>query len=461
MGRKLLLTIFAFGLPFSSTVFAATPLLGSKVNVHAGLAEQAGSAQVHFEFDDPPIRYASSKPDDSITRLQRQIDSGRIKLSFDVKHGFLASLLKTLKIPQSSQMLVFSKTSVQRKLISPETPRALYFNDGTYIGWVPGSPALEIASVDPRLGPVYYVLPQDKTRPPRFERQAQECLLCHGSVLTSGFPGHLMRSIYTGPDGGPLATEESFLTSDASPMDKRWGGWYVTGKSGAQLHMGNHTANDEGAIDRKSGSNITDLRPLLKTPAYLTPHSDIVALMVLGHQTSVQNLISRASYEIRLAQYRNNAAADGGARNEEEREVEARLEITRACEPLVKGLLFSGAEPLISAISGTSGFAEEFPKHGPRDKLGRSLRDLDLRRRLLKYSCSYLIYSKAFDALPMTAKEYCYRRLFEVLTGRDRTPGFAHLSASGRKAILEILMDTKPEFSKWITRYKHPLRPAT
>jgi hypothetical protein len=110
----------------------------------------------------------------------------------------------------------------------------------------------------------------------------------------------------------------------------------------------------------------------------------------------------------------------------------------------VRYLLFANEAPLEEPVAGTSGYAEEFAARGPRDARGRSLRDFDLRRRIFKYPCSYLIYSEAFDAIPQPAKDYVYRRLLEVLSGREQGPEFASLSAEDRRAILEILVATKP-----------------
>jgi hypothetical protein len=440
----------AIGLPICLAFGSVSGTRSRDRSAHPIRGQQPGSSnQPQFEFDKPPIRYAASLPNDAIAQLQKQIDSGKVKLSFDEKRGFLASVLKTLDIPVSSQMLVFSKTSVQRKLITPQTPRAVYFNDRVYIGWVPNAPGLEVATMDPRLGPVFYVLPQNKTRPPHFLRMNQECLLCHGSVLTGGIPGHLVRSTFTGDDGGVLTNDESYLTSDSSPFDKRYGGWYVTGKSGAQLHMGNYPANEEGAIDRKKASNITALKSIVNTAPYLSQHSDIVALMVLAHQTSLQNLITSAGYRVRIRISEVAASRDKTAPETLESQTETRLEIKRQCEPLVRAMLFSGAVPFSSPITGTSSFAAEFSKQGPKDARGRSLRELDLQRRLFTYPCSYTIYSPAFDALPHVAKEYCYRRLVEVLRGYDQSPEFAHLSKGDREVVLQILMDTKPGFAAW------------
>jgi hypothetical protein len=119
-----------------------------------------------------------------------------------------------------------------------------------------------------------------------------------------------------------------------------------------------------------------------------------------------------------------------------------------AVEPLVKTLLFSGEAALVEPIRGSSDFASEFTRKGPRDRRGRSLRDLDLRKRLLRYPLSYLIYSESFRQMPGAAREYVYRRLREVLSGADQSEDFRHLTRDDRTAISEILTATLPEYSK-------------
>ena len=147
------------------------------------------------DAENEAIRYSAGTPAEAIARLQAEIDAGRTELPFDAKGGYLNSVLRALKIPLASQTLVFSKTSFRRELISPRRPRALYFNHDVYVGWVPGGRALEIASVDPRLGAVFYTLSQEKTAQPTFQRQTQACLQCHdSSSLTGGVPGLIMKS---------------------------------------------------------------------------------------------------------------------------------------------------------------------------------------------------------------------------------------------------------------------------
>lgn len=329
---------------------------------------------------------------DPVALLTKRIERGDVKLRYTPERGYLPSLLKELGIPVSSQALVYSPTSLQIDRISPSTPRAIYFNDDVYVGWIPEAPMVEVASVDPRYGTIFYTLPQSETTTPSFVRLEQPCLSCHGPVSdTVPAPLLLMMS---------SDMNDFRLTSDRSPFSERWGGWYVSGNTGNARHMG------------------------LKVPSdmkrYLTPHSDVAALMLLAHQADVHNRIGEVSQKFSV----------------------------EAGESLVKTLLFSGEVPPTAAMKGSSNFAAEFGRKGPRDRRGRSLRDLDLRQRLLRYPLSYLIYSESFRQMPEPARKYVYGRLRDVLNGTDQTASFSHLTRADRTAILEILAATLPEFTK-------------
>jgi hypothetical protein len=415
------------------------------------------SGQLPSGAEHEAIAYSTTAPTDAVARLQQRIDRGEVRLDFDAQRGYLPSVLKHLDIPLSSQGLVFSRTSLQVDRIAPWTPRAIYFNDDVYVGWVQQGPIMEFASVDPKLGGVFYTLDQERRDHPVFRRETGMCLQCHdSSSATGGVPGFIMRSVV--PDRYGYALDVRRLTTDQTPIEDRWGGWYVTGSSGSQRHMGNviapvltHEVGNARSylarFDPHSSAEVTTLDGRVDTDPYLTPHSDIVALMVLAHQTSVHNLMTFASYEGRRALYDEalQLKASGGA--EGTRLETTNVRIRTAAEQLVKAMLFAKEAPLTGKIAGTSGFAKAFTARGPRDSRGRSLRDLDLERRVFRYPLSFLIYSDAFDALPPVIKDQVYRRFRQVLSGEDTSPTFAHLSAEDRQAIREILEETKPEFA--------------
>ena len=406
------------------------------------------------DFEREPINYETAPVDNPVSRLQARLDRGETKLDYDDRVGYLKAVLHELNVPESSQMLVFSKTSLQRHRIAPRTPRAIYFNDDVYVGFCQHGDVAEFSAVDPQLGVVFYTLDQEQTDKPKFTRQNDNCLLCHASTQTRSVPGHLVRSVYVDAVGFPVFAMGTHRIDHTSPLAKRWGGWYVTGTHGEQTHLGNLIVSGKQVrepVDNTAGHNVTDLSGLLKTSAYLTPHSDLVALMVLEHQAETHNLITRANFTTREALHAEARLNKDLNEPAGHRWQSTTTRIQSTGNDLVKYLLFSGEASLTAKLRGTSTFTEEFTQRGPRDSQGRSLRDFDLERRLFKHPCSYLIYSRSFDGLPREAKDFVYRRLWEVLSGADQSQDFAHLTAADRDAIREILIATKsglPEYWK-------------
>jgi hypothetical protein len=394
------------------------------------------------DLEQAPIYYTKAPANNAIARLQQRSAA----LSFVDNFGYLPALLDALKVPRSSQMLVFSKTSMQRHRISPRTPRALYFNDDIYVGYCQGGAVLELTAVDPQLGAVFYTLEQKRADTPRIVRQDYSCLVCHGSSLNHGFPGQLVRSVYADGQGHPILSSGTFRIDHTSPLKERWGGWYVSGTHGRQAHLGNLIVRDGRVpeeIDNSPNLNATDLSRWIHTADYLTPHSDIVALMVLEHQAEMHNRITRAGYLTRIALYEEAELNKALGQPAAERSELTQRRIKNACEPLLKYLLFSDEAKLTAKLQGTSGFAREFVQHGPRDAKGRSLRQLDLETRLFKYPCSYLIYSEAFDSLPEPARDYVLERLWDILNQPAGSDDFPQLAGDDRRAIREILLATK------------------
>lgn len=385
---------------------------------------------------------------DPVARLQKRLADETATLKFEAGRGYLASLLEVLRIPVSSQGLVFSKTSSQRHHTNPQTPRAVYFGDDTSVGWVPGGRVIDLASVDPNRGPIFYTLEQSPEGPPRITRGA-DCMQCHLDQKTLNVPGLLVRSVHTASNGMPVATVDGFVSGHNSALAERWGGWYVTGTHSGDRHLGNAFVTNLDHPERadfSTGANVTDLRDWFDTSPYLSPHSDLVALLVLEHQVRMQNLITRANYETRYALDEQNTQATRTTPDWPQQR------IALAAEMLLEYLLFRNEAQLKGPVKGTSEFAANFERSGPRDSKGRSLRQLDLQTRLSRYPCSFLIYSAAFDALPQEMKTYLWRRLEQILTGQDRRVTYATMTSRDRQDVLEILLETKPEFAAWMRR---------
>ena len=410
------------------------------------VAQDVAVAQLDFERE--PINYSETEPTDRVFQLGQQLAQGEVTLAWDAEHGYLRSLLKQLDIPVSSQTLVFSKTSLQVGRISPKTPRAIYFNDDVYVGWVQHGDLIELSASDAHLGGTFYTLSQHRTDVPAPKRETSRCLQCHGSTHTRRIPGHLVRSVYPASTGQPVFRLGTHLNDHTTPFHKRWGGWYVTGTHGEQRHMGNVVLDDPDEsedLDTEIGANIIDLSPLLDTTPYLSGHSDIVALMVLQHQVKMHNVLTAANHSGRLT------ARDAIVMNKAlERPVGFMSDSTRrryesAAEKVVKALLFCDEPLLTSAVVGTSGFTGDFQKRGPFDSQGRSLRQLGLKRRLFAWPCSFLIYSDSFRSLPKGVLNRVHQRLAEIFGGDDTSEDFQHLSASDRRVIHEILGETWPQ----------------
>ncbi|MBI4266127.1 MAG: hypothetical protein HY657_17265 [Acidobacteria bacterium] len=391
--------------------------------------------------DHPAIAYSTAPVRDAVSALNRRLQEGQLRLAFDPTSGYLRSVLDALSVPVESQTLAFSQASLQGPRINMQNPRALYFNDSVSVGWVRGGEVLEVAAQDPRQGVIFYELDQQPAAVPQFRRNDQ-CLTCHLSWDTLAVPGLLVMSMYPLPDD-KYAYANGFVNDHRSPFRERWGGWYVTGAHGATVHMGNIAVMpvDKGRSLPNPIRPRASLEGVFDLKGFPTPYSDVVALMVLAHQTHMTNLLTRLGWEARLQA--QNARPDSPER------------VASAVADLVDYMLFVDEIPLTAPIEGTAGLAERFATAGLRDGKGRSLRDLDLQRRLLRYPCSYLIYTEAFDALPAAAKEAVYARMWQVLSGQERAQRYARLTLGDRRAIVEILRETKkdlPAYFQPVTR---------
>ncbi|MEI6232354.1 MAG: hypothetical protein WCT04_04845 [Planctomycetota bacterium] len=397
-------------------------------------------------YESAPIYYNTAPVNDPVGVLIKKIEKKEASLSYDAKHGWLPALMTQLGVSAMSQTLVFSKTSLQRHYITPENPRALYFSEDVYLGWVKNGDVVEIASVDPQQGTIFYTLSQKNRERPIFTRQTHACLQCHDSSSQAlGVPGLVMRSVYSDGDGMPIYNAGTYVTTQESPFKERWGGWYVTGNSGGQVHMGNVIVSDRDNADKTDFStlcHVTDLTKKCEIDAYLAKTSDIAALMVAEHQTRMHNHITNANFEIRSALYQEREINKALGEPIDRHTDSTKSRVRSVAEPLLKYMLFSGEAALEAPVSGSPDFANEFSSRGPKDKAGRSLHELDLKRRLLKYPCSYLIYSDSFNGLPEMVLEHIRTRMTEILTGADTSKDYAHLSQDDRKAIKEILSET-------------------
>ncbi|WDQ14614.1 hypothetical protein [Rhodopirellula sp. P2] len=389
-----------------------------------------------------PIHYSDSEATrNCVAKLQADLESGRRELSGEDELSRLRSLLDQLNVPVSSQTLVFSKTSLQKPHITPETPRAIYFNDEVFVGYVQGG-EIEIAAADPDLGTVFYTTEFAFDQPPTLQRQANRCLSCHGGSRTGGVPGFQVRSVYPNTKGVPVIRAGSHLTNQRSPLAERWGGWYVTGTHGDQHHLGGFILAGKRRpeiIDNVSGENQTSLPANVDAQRYLTGTSDITALMVMEHQIEAYNLLTQANFVAQHAEWQ--AGEDPVSDSHRQR-------ISKATQPLVACLCFDDEFAIQAPVLGAGDFANEFETRGVTDSQGRSLRKLNLQTRLFESPLSYLVTSQTFAELPETLLDELARQIWhrfandQAFTATLREIGPAWLTE--RYESPERLLSTSP-----------------
>ena len=370
--------------------------------------------------DHPAIAYSTAPVGDAVAGLNRRLASGEARLSFDPDgSGYLRAVLDGLQVSVSSQMLAFAETSQQASKIRRDNPRAVYFNDVASVAWIRGSDLLELAAQDASQGVVFYTLTQAAAAPPRFERN-DSCLACHLSWDTLAVPGYVLQTVF--PRTSDREYADGGFVDHRLPIEERWGGWFVTGSQVPPRHMGNQPTMQP---KRRTSppQKLASVAGEIDASGYLTPHSDVTALLVFDHQVHAANLMTRLNWEAR---------AGTPDRVEE------------AANDLADYLLFVDEAPIPGKVAGTSGFAAAFTARGPKDSKGRSLRDLRLEGRLMQYPLSYMIYTPMFDGLPDEARNRVEARLAAVLTGRDTQQKYAHLTATVRAAIVDIVNETKP-----------------
>ena len=389
------------------------------------------------DYELPPLYYSKAKDENGITALRETLE-----LKQQSGTDALRQILQALKVPESSQMLVFSKTSEQNNFISPNNPRAIYFSEDYYVGYVPGG-LIELIAADDPSGVMFYTFdPRASEKKKGFQRD-NSCLRCHASGRTRNIPGMLVRSVHADQDGQLVLTWGTHLTTPSSPIPQRWGGWYVTGTHGDLPHMGNKITrkleDEKHHYDASYGQNVESLTHYVNTSAYLAQTSDIVALMVMEHQIHMHNSFYAARFQYQRAKFLRRAL-----RPEADAEHSTQMQklIQRRSDEILASLLFSDhAELPVDGIDGSVAFQKDFLAAARPSKEGWSLRDLRLQKRLFKYRCSYMIHSKAFSNLPSPIKRRVLKQLRQHLTG-EPISGMPQLSERERTRIHAILTET-------------------
>ena len=392
----------------------------------------------------PPLRYSDTASSDPIARLAAELARGERKVDATTPLEKLRFVLRLLEIPEESQILVFSKTSKQNPLIHPGNPRCLFFNENSYVGYVPGGD-MEVITHDPVLGSVYYIIGTgDHQHALQITRDNSDCLSCHGTARTESIPGVLVRSVFPDENGQPLLSLGTFLTDHSSPITERWGGYYVTGHSSLP-HLGNRTYQESAgrSLPQESPELIT-LAGKIDVSRYPRPTSDIVSLMVLEHQCQLHNQLIAAGMNYRRIHWLQKSLAPAADPDADL----AGKQADESARKIVDLLLFENeADPGENGVDGEPAFQDAFTRRFPKSSDGRSLADFQLNHRLFKYRCSYMIYSKAFETLPARIKSAVLGRLHQILESEPADGNHPAIKTSERHKIAAILQQTLPAWS--------------
>jgi hypothetical protein len=405
----------------SPRLFLLAGAVALSSTVAVSVAQQRRSGAFDQSINHPAIKYLTADTNTVVDRLNQRLRDGSAKLVFDEKTGYLKSVLDLLDVPVESQVMVYTRTSLQAQHITMTNPRAIYFNDTVSVGYIRGAGLIEVTAQDPVMGAIFYAVhqvpPSAEASGGRPAAQAtfgrdQQCLRCHLSWDTLGVPG--LSVLTTFPRKSEMDYANGGVVDHYKPIEERWGGWYVTGKKVPLHHMGNYPLITPKGVTTPPPVRAT-LDGQVDLDGYLTPYSDIVALMVIDHQAHFSNLVTRAAWETKLGET---------------------LRIAEAADALADYMLFVDEAKLTSPIEGSSGFAEKFSARG-------KLYELDLKTRLQKYPLSYMIHSPAFKALPDAPKNLVMGKIDRVLSGEIKDPKYAHLTPELRAAISEILRSSK------------------
>jgi hypothetical protein len=409
-------------------VFLLLSLLGASVMA-------AESAYRVMDFRAAPHNYNEHVPKDRFAMLLKQIDKGEFQPDTSSDQALLRSLLQGLKVPVSSQMLLFSASSLQSEIINPRNPRALFFNEDTYVGYVPGG-VLEIAAADPEVGPIFYVF--DRLQPggpfPRVQR-GTKCFNCHGGTATKRLPGLIAESLLVSQAGSSLETYRRDEQGHQIPLENRFGGWHLTGKH----HIISHKANVIG-FARNGKIEKMEVVPgqSWDTAKHLLPTSDILPHLVHEHQIGFENRLVRGIYIVRQLKHDRQGMLG----------LAEQAEIDAWAQDFARYVLFADeAKFPREGIQGDPDYVRDFLEGRRASKRGLSLKDLDLKTRLFKHRCSFMLYTDTWEHAPKELKDRVYYRMAEAL--RDAQPSMSHLATEERRVIREILKETLHDLPAW------------
>jgi hypothetical protein len=375
------------------------------------------------DFEAPEHGYYDTQPRDPFSKLASSIAKGQLAIDTSSETRYLGDLLKVLNVPASSQALVYSATSLQLSYISIEHPRAMYFNEDVYVGHVRGG-RIEVISMDPELGAIFSIfdVPRKPGQPVTVER-SERCMNCHANGSTGRVPGVVLKSVMPGPNNGSLDSYRRDQIGHQVPLADRFGGWHVTGAEGFSDHRGNLLGR---YVDGKIVTSPALPGQYADLSVYLRPSSDILPLLVLDHQAAFTNKLTELVYRWRGARVRG---AEAG--------------LQEKIDEFVRYTLFADEVPLPKGgFPGDPDYRRDFAAAGRTDSQGRSWREFDLKTRMFRYRCSYMLDTALFRGIPVPLQERIFGRMRQALDPAKPDPRYAYLPVAEKTAIVEILRGT-------------------
>ena len=358
---------------------------------------------------------------DRVSRLLDAVGRGEISVEAPDELGFLRKLLAALEVPVSSQMLVMTATSLQKQMISPRRPRALYFNEDTYVGYVPGG-RVEILSLEEDEGLHLGIFDRAVTGRMPTLRHNENCLTCHQPPELGGAVGLVIESVVPTIHGGGMRAYRREQTGHGIPLGERFGGWLLTDAPDFP-HQGNRIVDLSGESPRDRILKPGELYPWSQYPVAT---SELLPQLLQEHQAGAINRCAVAAQRLAATRERARVLAE-----------EART--------LARYFLFADEAPLPPGVQASAEYGAAFAANR-RAVGGAALKDLDLQTRLLKYRCSYMIYTPAFTGLPEDLRVATLGEIARAL--RTSAPEYAYLPATEKGTLRAILTATVPGFPK-------------
>lgn len=389
------------------------------------------------DFRNPIHQYDTAVPIDPFSKFLDIIIKEEANLNYKSEKDYLLSLLNLFSISPHSQLLVFSTTSLQLNRISPSNPRAIYFSEDVYLGYVPGG-QIEIIGIDPYLGAIPYIfnLP-DKNAPthPKIYR-SKRCMNCHASNDIGGIPGLLISSVIPAPGGGTIDVFRKRNFGHSVSYNERFGGWHITGPH----PFTNSWANSIGSMQEEQIKKI-DNPPgaFFGWEKYLTNSSEIIPHLILEHQVGFTNLCISISYKFREISNPNKNLSNQKIKDFIESEAQS----------LLSYILFKDEPPFPqNQIDKNSKYINDFQKGNNSLKIVHSLRKLNLETRLFENRCSYMLFSNSFKGLPVQIKDHLIPKLHFILTSNsEEVPEeFSYLGVAEKERIHKTLSNLLQEY---------------